>query len=146
MQTVRAVMVTSCWNIIFPQLIGLVLDLKSSSNDSTLACIVSAGVNRPAGTSSAWRCEDLRAIDVQHVIKHYAAKGRLEPNHKIDSAGGNFRIISRIKINVLVKYQTLRGESMPGGVKLDVCHKKAPEKVLFYTLFTSWHYCCSSSR
>ena len=27
-------------------------------------------------------------------------------------------IISRIKINVLVKYQTLRGESMPGGVKL----------------------------
>lgn len=33
-------------------------------------------------------------------------------------------IISRIEINVLVKYQTQRSESMPGGVKFDVCHKK----------------------
>ncbi|AER85296.1 hypothetical protein EC990672_3525 [Escherichia coli 99.0672] len=24
--------------------------------------------------------------DVSYVIKHYAAKGRIEPNHKIDSA------------------------------------------------------------
>ncbi|AYW55878.1 hypothetical protein EFT36_18695 [Raoultella ornithinolytica] len=35
------------------------------------------------------RCEDHLAVDVWHVIKHYAAKGRLEPNHKIDSAYGN---------------------------------------------------------
>jgi hypothetical protein len=41
---------------------------------------VSAAVNR---------CDDHLAVDVWHVIKHYAAKGRLEPNHKIDSAYGN---------------------------------------------------------
>ena len=28
----------------------------------------------------------LLAVDVSHVIKHYAAKARIEPNHKIDSA------------------------------------------------------------
>jgi len=26
------------------------------------------------------------AADVSFIIKHYAAKGRIEPNHKIDSA------------------------------------------------------------
>jgi hypothetical protein len=36
----------------------------------------------------AWRNQTLAllAADVSLVIKHYAAKGRIEPNHKIDSA------------------------------------------------------------
>ncbi|ARB25411.1 hypothetical protein AM394_09625 [Klebsiella oxytoca] len=44
----------------------------------------------PAPAPSAEnRCGNLQAVNVYHVIKHYAAKGRLEPNHKIDSAYGN---------------------------------------------------------
>ena len=42
-----------------------------------------------------------------------------------------FWIISRIKINVLVKYQTLRGESMPGGVKLWRVPQKSTRKGAF---------------
>ncbi|AHB94394.1 hypothetical protein CFSAN002064_05735 [Salmonella enterica subsp. enterica serovar Heidelberg str. CFSAN002064] len=34
----------------------------------------------------AIRCWQLMAADVSLAIKHYAAKGRVEPNHKIDSA------------------------------------------------------------
>jgi len=53
----------------------------------TLACIVSADATGK-GTEvhlcyPAWA---LLAVDVSLVIKHYAAKARIEPNHKIDSA------------------------------------------------------------
>ncbi|EFH7841887.1 hypothetical protein GJ336_10680 [Escherichia coli] len=34
-------------------------------------------------TVHCWR---ISTADVSFIIKHYAAKGRIEPNHKIDSA------------------------------------------------------------
>ena len=40
-------------------------------------------------------------------------------------------IISRIEINVLVKYQTQRSESMPGGVKLWRVPQKSTRKGAF---------------
>ncbi|PCO10940.1 hypothetical protein CQA16_04530 [Enterobacter hormaechei] len=59
------------------------------------------------------------SADVSIVIKHYAVKARLEPNHKIDSAA-LFRspINFAHQNNCCFKYQTQRGEAMPGGVKL----------------------------
>ncbi|RAU37571.1 hypothetical protein DBY73_006045 [Enterobacter sp. RIT418] len=59
------------------------------------------------------------SADVSIVIKHYAAKARLEPNHKIDSAWLFRDLINfALQNNCWFKYQTQRGESMPGGVKL----------------------------
>ena len=40
-------------------------------------------------------------------------------------------IISRIEINVLVKYQTQRSESMPGGVKIWTVPQKSTWKGAF---------------
>ncbi|NIH44494.1 hypothetical protein HBM95_16365 [Enterobacter asburiae] len=59
------------------------------------------------------------SADVSIVIKHYAAKARLEPNHKIDSAR-LFRSLINFthQNNCWFKYQTLRGEAMPGGAKV----------------------------
>ncbi|RTM76817.1 hypothetical protein EKO03_15900 [Enterobacter quasiroggenkampii] len=59
------------------------------------------------------------SADVSIVIKHYAAKARLEPNHKIDSARLFHSLINFThQNNCWFKYQTLRGEAMPGGVKV----------------------------
>ncbi|TLU68254.1 hypothetical protein FFB58_10160 [Enterobacter sp. MF024] len=51
-----------------------------------------------------------QAADVSLDIKHYAAKARLEPNHKIDSAAGIPATINFVlQNNCQLKYQSQRG-------------------------------------
>ncbi len=60
-----------------------------------------------------------QAADVSFDIKHYAAKARLEPNHKIDSAAGiRVSINFELQNNCQLKYQSQQGEAMPEEIKL----------------------------
>ncbi|MGQ7113993.1 hypothetical protein ACUOFC_47825, partial [Escherichia sp. TWPC-MK] len=51
-----------------------------------LYCALRASRLLKTGANNTVHCWRVLTADVSYVIKHYAAKGRIEPNHKIDSA------------------------------------------------------------